>query len=273
MGFALDSAGCAHMGMYDLSQSEAYMRRTSTGTWLTQQLQKGGAGTHLSIALAPSGVPHVAQWMSAGSAGWQVRWYVPGAGLQQVAHQLGPSSLSLKPMGLTVVGSGVGTPHMFVARATPTKLHQLVHTWRTGGVWKVAVVESDTTQGCPSCSQGATCTYDYSQYAPMAVVGSGSGDIRLLYSRTRFHGTKTGKATTYPPLSCSWTGGKVSGSIHMAWPSGATYTKTTLVNGQIVGADGSVETELDSKGNIHAAIYSTPTYGNSTDVRYLKIGK
>ena len=272
MGLAVDSAGCAHLGIYDLSQSEAYLRRNSKGVWLSQQLLKASAGTHMSLALAPSGLPHVAHWISSGSAGWQVHWYVPGTGLHQVAHQLGPWSLNIQPIGLKVVGTGVGTPHMLVARYV-NKVNELTHTWRAAGVWKSAVVETDGGHSCGACSQGAQCTYDYSTYAPMAVVGTGSGDMRLLYSRTRYHGTKVGKQATYPPFSCTWTGGQTTGYIKMAWPSGTTYSKTTLVSGQIVAASGTVEAELDSKGNIHAAIYSSPTHSSNTDVRYLKIGK
>ena len=261
------------MAMYDLYQSEAYLRRDAKGAWFAHQIPKGGAGTSLALALSASGLAHVAHWTSAGGSGWQLYWYVPGMKLRQKVHPLGSSGLSNKAIGLAVTGAGVGTPHVLFARVHTQNVHNLTHAWRSGTTWKSSVLETDGSHTCGKCTNGATCTYDYSTYRPMAVVASGNGDVRLLYARTRYHGTKVGKQNTYPPFSCTWSGGKTTGYIHMAWPkSGGGHGKATLLSDALLSSGGNVEAELDAKGNIHTAVYTYNTAQTGTEVRYLKIG-
>lgn len=82
-----------------------------------------------------------------------------------------------------------GTPHvLFGSSGQPG---QLVHAARKLGRWTVGpvrwpVVNSYCVQdGDLTRAIGTTCRFDYEILAPYAIVGSGSGDVRMLY--TRFH--------------------------------------------------------------------------------------
>ncbi len=272
-GLEVDSGGCAHMGIYDVYKSEAYLRRGAAGKWFSQSVATSASGTDMSIALSPGGLAHVVDWASAGSAGWELKWQVPGVAKVEKVMPLGSNTLSEKAIGLAVTGAkGVGVPHLFFS-AQHASVANLIYARRGTAGWVQSTLVTGGSHSCGKCTAGAKCSYDYSTYHPMSLVASGGGDVRLLYARKRYHGTKVGTQQSYPPFNCFWSGGQVDGSVHMAWPATGGFKTALLISKIFLNWGGTVETELDASGNIHAAIYSSTTGLTNTDVRYLKIGK
>lgn len=274
-GFVGDQGGCMHMLMSDLSGGMAYLKRSSGGNFSAQSLSGNTAAMGGSVALSPTGTAHLAYWASAGSS-WNVYWQMPPGSATLVAA-LGSNMLSDKALPLAVTDlSGAGTPHLLFKRissSSPGTL-ELVYARQTGSTFSFTTLQADQSNPCAStaCTVGATCHFDYTTYQPLAVVASGSGDVRLLFAAKRHYGTWTG--TLLPPNSCYWQGGQYDGDLRLAWPQGSSTTQMTLAQNVLVSSSASAEAELDSQGTIHLAVYSVNASSTSgyTDVRYLRIG-
>ncbi len=271
-GLELDSGGCAHLGIYDLAQSEAYLRRSAAGGWTKLALASGPSGTDMKLALASGGAAHVAQWAGALSgSGWQMLWHVPGLRKPEAILPGGASpTLKQRAIGIAVTGSGIGTPHLLFARGK-TVGTELTYATRGAVSWTLTKIATDGAQSCGKCAVGATCNYDYYTYEPHGVIAAGGADVRLLWSRARYTGPRVG--TSMPPKGCYWKGGKVTGDLMLGWPTtGGAVGQVVLLKGASL-LPGTVEAEVDKAGDIHLAIYASSDASTNTVVRYLKIGK
>ncbi len=272
MGLAVDQGGCAHMAIWDMSKKLAYLRRSAAGKWTTATLTGADAGAYMALALSPSGLPHLGNWVSNPSSGWDLAWHIPGTSANGKANKQATKSISVRSIGLVVTGGGNGEPHLLYSRWDGTRGH-MIYAHRAGGGWKHKTVFSDGVSPCGKCTVGASCKFDYSEYRPMALVASGNGQVRLLHQRKHYWGTKVGKKSPYGS-SCYWSGGQYTANVDLAWPSSSGFKKATLIKDLLVNWNGSIEAELDAKGDAHAAFYASPQgLTSSLEVRYLKFGK
>ncbi len=268
---AVDSVGCLHLTMRNFSYSNKYIQRTPGGKWQAKKIYLPGGG--FLLALNSSGLAHLVggtqSFFPGGTS--MFTWHVPGMDMVEQLHTTSEAYGGNGGAGMAVVGSGLGTPHVLWSRSLTGK-RRMVHARRQGGAWKSVVMATDKNgPGCGACKVGATCKYDYNKrHNPLAVVASGSGDVRLLYARTHHQGTQVGKDVGG---TCTWTVQDTrTDHLEMAWPipNSAKYGKAVLVSGLYAWNEFSILPRLDSKGNMHAAFYVS--WPNGPQIRYLKIG-
>jgi len=136
---------------------------------------------------------------------------------------------------------------------------------RAGGAWTRQFLGVDGKATCPTCVVGGKCPLNHYEYVPMALVASGSGDMRIIYYRVKVHGHKSG-IQNYKTGGCMWIGGSRTWQLRVAWP-----TSTGFKSADLGVSDLSWETPqvaLDGAGNIHLAAPQI-----SGKIRYVMLGK
>jgi hypothetical protein len=307
-GMTTDSKGCLHVGFtWDTQHQElaTYGLRDPQGNWALHTIES--ASWNVPIALAPSGVPHLAFWGGSKSgAGWALIWAATSQQPEEVSLLGLDQALDDRRIGLAVTGGTtagqLGTPHLLFRRFLPdNKGRELVYATRTAaGTWTVRIVASEGLDS--KCTHqpsydGEVCAYDDLDLWPLAVVASGSGSVRFFYAKVREYGSLTAECgygsspspgsgaapgsaqpasadAGPPPLLCEWTGQRFrEGELRIGWPDGSSV-KTVLVKQGVIAAAASVK--VDASGHLHLVHHHQPQESTSslsvTELRYLRLG-
>lgn len=240
------------------------------------------APVRVPMALSPDGTPHIPYWDS-GSGTWMLRWVAP-PGASEIAAPLGSNSLGMEAQQQAIAvtppdgQNPTGRPHLLFVRpqaGNPSR-QELVYATRQGaGAWNVFVVDQESSQGsfCHAQPQvaGETCDFDFDGIAPLGLVASRGGDVRLLFERFHYMGTYVSEC--FEPQFCFWqTQTDLStGQIVVGWMGGNQQAEKVPVVNDIMARSATVR--LDALGRMHIAAYDTypPTQGGTT-VRYVQIG-
>lgn len=305
-GMAIDTKGCLHVGFtWDTPQHQelaTYGLRDPQGNWALHTIES--ASWNVPIALAPSGIPHLAFWGGSKSgAGWALIWAAPSLQPEEVSLLGLNQALDDRRIGLAVTGSTtagqLGTPHLLFRRfLADNKGRELVYATRgAAGAWSVRIVAAEGPDS--KCTHqpsydGEVCAYDDLDYWPLAAVASGSGSVRFFYAKVREHGSLkaecgyssapgSGRAPGSPlpasadagppPILCEWKGQSFrEGELHIGWPDGSSV-KTALVKPGVIVAAASVK--VDASGHLHLVHHHQPentSPSSVTELRYLRLG-
>lgn len=178
-------------------------------------------------------------------------------------------------LGVSASGA-METPHVLFVTPNADGSADLRHATRAAdGSWSVALLDAGRPAGCTDTpTAGAVCAADGVSFAPIAVVASGSGDVRSYWVRVHETGTLTGVCDgpfpggggpPPPPPFCTWVGATTRDArLFVATPglpSAQVDTDTDLLVATAV---------LDGRGFMHIAAYDTTSGG--LGVRYLMVG-
>jgi hypothetical protein len=160
---------------------------------------------------------------------------------------------------LGVTGHGLGQPHiLFIDPGDGTQPAHLDYATRDNSGWSSFVVAEDRhDSNCAAPSTiGDHCTTVDVLHTPTAVLTSGNGDVRLLYSRheavQEFITTCASNtcASTCAGDACFWspTSSSSVDAVKLAWPTSSGIEETTIIDGVHSETASAV---VDSLGRIH----------------------
>jgi uncharacterized delta-60 repeat protein len=281
---ARDDGGCFHAGVV-LPAGAGYARRTDHwGFQVIGERPDFSGDTVPSVALAPSGQPHLVHWENIASGGSVLRWAAPPLPAETVPplDTTGDNSL---PIALAVTGDDnlLGTPHLLFNRyarvavedgSTPLATELVYASRPPSGAWSIrrlAIGGTNEFAGSEPCGDPPlfygqqTCVYTYETLRPVAITVSG-GDVRLLFVRNSVEQRYLSRCRA--PRLCEWewqSPAITESAIELAWPHDDTIEKTTLVVN--VGATGGTAS-VDSHGRTHALITT-----DTGRIRYFVFGR
>ena len=229
--------------------------------------------SRVALALAPSGAPH-ALWLE-GLRPQNVLWSADGAAAEVAfadANEV-PGELLEATLGVDALGAPHGlVRHLGLANgAVETTLWHVTRGqsgWTSTGLDGVA----EMPQCVPATRGGVTCSVEGDGATPLAVVTSGDGSVRLLW--TRFHEAVTQAYTCASSSFCTWqiaTRERV-GSLLIAAPGGPATVVATDIALEQAGA------VVDDAGRIHlvgldgGGSWSAANGGFIAPLVYLQIG-
>jgi hypothetical protein len=264
-----DQGGCLHTlgepGSGMTAAGTTYLERDAawTGTAVGSGVEVGPS----ALALAPSGEPHVV-WTETSSGAIALRWS-RGLTHSELVYTSAVGGFVAR-LGVVTQG-GVEVPHVLFAAPLADGTTELRHATRAAdGTWSVAVLKTGRLRGCDTpATDGATCLVDGIQLVPVAVVTSGSGDVRLFWASVHEYGTLTGTCSGGPPgpPRCGWSGTPTrDGTLVVATPGGS--SSDVGLGGDLLNATAVV----DGLGFVHIAAYDLLTSGSGPGVRYLMVG-
>ena len=267
-----DDAGCIHTAHWPGTargpgaSPTLHLTRSPDGRWSAHRAGSGSApNLGAAMALDSSGVAHLAwnervdgeampAWASSATA--TVEWISMPAGT---------------PIEVAVVaGGGDEIVHVVTGGGG---VH---HAVRRGAAWTIATLAVDAEESdCGGAVEDATCRTHTLVHAPLAIVTSGSGEVRLLWSRTESRVVSTGRCTPPGPGGpmmerCDWqtTSREDTRSIVIADPSTSPPAISTAVRG-MGGITGTAA--VDREGRIHLAVYEQVPGSGATVARYAMI--
>lgn len=244
----VDDAGCVR-GAFTDSAAHEELATLDGDAWtigaLDGAMSRGGSPT---LALAASGQPHLVAWVPDPTGSLMLAW----SGSSGASEAVGPHQVAgAIPPRLGVTGEGAGQPHvLFVDPGDGARPARLEYATRTSDEWTVEVVEEDqhdSTCGTLPVSSTDTCTSVDVVHAPIAVLTSGSGDVRLLYSR---HESVQEFGAQCDEGGCYWAPAAPTSidSVKIGWPTVSGIDETDLIDGVNITTASAV---LDSRGRIH----------------------
>jgi hypothetical protein len=207
-------------------------------------MSRGGSP---ALALAPSGQPHLVAWVPDQKAGLMLAWSVGTSSPEPI----GPRHVNgMVPPRLGVTGVGGGQPHvLFVDPGDGARPVRLTYATRTSAGWAVEVVGEDRHDS--SCAPqpppaSDACTHVDVVHTPIAVLTSGNGDVRLLYSR---HEVVQEFGAKCDSQSCYWAPASETNidALKIAWPTDSGIDEMDLMDGVNIPAASAV---VDSHGRI-----------------------
>jgi hypothetical protein len=177
----------------------------------------------------------------------------------------GPSRLAVSDAD---PGLPSGTPHVIFVRGRvadgqnvtmPSGVDGLSYATRTKDGWIVSAIREAGTLGAPACptpASGVTCDYDYDAVAPLAILATKDGQVRMLYLYYHYKGTTT---PAWSPLDqWHWQSQRPQDTqLWMAWPSGNDRVSSVLLLDQFDVAYYAdlfyhpTQAAIDSLGRIH----------------------
>jgi len=269
----IDSVGCVHTAnpaakggghVYGLRRASAWTEKTTLSGW-----------AHAALTLAPSGAPHIAHWQYNSAGTGDLYLTTPPGKPVKVAQS--PASTPFA-IGSSIAAAATAKGEVFILaerwKKATLSYRELILARQSGGSWSVTTMAKGGHTPCYPCST-SSCSYDYHDYQPLAVVASASGDVRLLYAHWHHKGSLQG-FTKYPGSPCVWlpVSDASSGEVRMAWPvpgGGGTLQDVSVAKG--LNPAGRATAALDSKGRIHLAFMSSSDgLIIKTDIRYLVLG-
>lgn len=273
-----DEGGCLHVlgdpGTGMTGGTTTYLLRDAT--WHATAVGGGSQPRPSALALAPSGQPHVV-WTESGGTTSELRWARGPAGSELVwAGGAGAGYGNVPRIGVSA-SSAIETPHVLFLVPKADGSSDLYYATRaSAGSWSVVLLELGRPAGCTGTPvAGATCSADGLSFVPVAVIASGSGDVRLFWGRNHETGTLTGRCDVGPfpggggppppPPFCFWDGALTRDARLIVGTPGLPSAE--------VGAGIDLLTAtavLDGAGHVHIAAYDTASGG--TGVRYLMVG-
>jgi hypothetical protein len=221
------------------------------------------------VALAPDGRAHVVGWADQDSTHAALMWRAPPDPPEVVgAVQLRAGPPSPEPFGDLALAVTAGEqPHVLYVQSG-----QLIYATRAGGVWSRTVVadEMHPPIGCSGLAPIADCDEVDLRYLPIAVLTTGGGEIRLLYSRYR----QAAHFAAHPngPFNQWYYDNErdLSGDLMLAWPSGSQVEQAAIAPGFLTS---SAHAAVDSRGRIHlVGVHREDQPVAYADLRYLLIG-
>jgi hypothetical protein len=251
--------------------------------WANTALMATPSGSS-PLAVSPTGVAQFSYWTSGGTDGGVagLAWATATSpNMPEIAWQAAVGNTS---HAITVTppdgANPDGVPHLLFARAvagSTTGAQEVVYATRTtAGEWTATSLdqESATNVQCGAPGLGKMCTYSYDQIQPLAAVSSRSGDVRFVYEKYRYQGTKMSICEIFGgTVTCHWvdTSNTSTGQLFVASVAAATGVTTAAVVSDIMAKSGTAI--VDPLGRIHLAVYdSYPPSQAGTTVRYLQLG-
>lgn len=273
--------GRFHAAIGDQSGEVIYARYIDT--WQITRLSEEGTGrTHLT--LSPAGIPQLAWWSAAGGD-WLLRWK-PHPGVAETATTLGSASLPFVTERIGISASvpdaqnPAGRPHISFARKRldNVRISDLVYLTRRGASnWDAVLIDTDEIDGASFCnhqpqSAGEVCELRQDELAPIGLVATASGSVRILYARHRLEATMISQCMPPPSTVCGFTIGedRSSAELMIAWVDDALAVGRASVGAVPLIADGTIV--IDRVGSLHLAVYGRAHGDNETSVHYLRVG-
>ena len=249
----LDAAGCLHAAVQQRGEGAA-IGRWSEGEWNSSPVGDS-ASLVPTIALSPSGVPHLAYWTATAEDGWLLNWVGPTHRPQTVTAYGSHSIDERNPLILVTGEAGEDRAHLLVRRLGSETPRQLEY-WFQGaeGSWEFVPIHKGGSleTRCKSGGPGE-CSFDVAR--PIALVANQEGDVRILYSVT----TYIGSFKSIPK----------SAALHVAWFDGDALRDVVVATERVPTA---ADVVIDDAGDLHMAYYfeEDPT-GPFSLVHYLRL--
>lgn len=272
-GFARDPMGPLHAAV--VTDDGAARHAIHDGAWQSTAIG-GDAPASATVALDPTGDPHLTFWSSKNLT-WELFYAAPPEPAELV-FPLGSNVLEIQQHAIAVVpGDGNpldATPYVLAARQLPGGLHEIVLAHRVSQKkWEVEVVIAEDDKDAKLCDgepegPGATCDYDYVRYRPLAAVASAGGDVRFFYLQHHHVGTLVAECQMMPMPFCAWAPQSDTSSteLRIGWPSDQGPKWAPLADDVFI-ADATAT--VDAAGRIHVAAYDTENQ-DGLMVRYLR---
>jgi hypothetical protein len=243
---AADDASCFFVaGSND--QTNLLLGRRSGGTWTIGVGLSGGrtASEPPRVALSPRGRLHVV--VALGPPTYEgLVWLAPPLGVEPLPADIPTSFEQGLEIGVTDDGE-LGRAHVLYLSNDTLRYA----TRPAAGGWSGSVIAKNQLAYCPSLQMGATCQLDEVHFIPFAVLTSGAGDVRLVYSRTE---TITHLVAQCMGQQCTWmpTGSSETAQVTLGWPSSTGVTSTVLAT---LPGGSRGDATVDATGTLHIVVW------------------
>lgn len=236
--------------------SGALMTARRVGTrWTHAQVAE--LGHDADVALSPTGDLHhvfTVDFSSPAELAWSA-----GRALPELVREAGDEPhLATSPR--IAVSDGTpddpdGTPHVVFGHGADSEMDGLpavAYATRVAGAWQITPLAEDVTAAsCDARSPSGpedTCAYDYVRYRPLGVVATPAGDVRLLYTRAHFVGTRPAVCEEGAGCHWGWPEAPYEGQLMIAWPEGEGFESQVLAEDFHAAAG---RAAMDAIGRIH----------------------
>src|SRR5262249_4738923 len=189
---AMDDRGCAWEAGFE--GADAILLRYQQD-WSSHRLwRRPGGRCGIALALDAGGRPHVVGWAALDRGGFALQWSEDGSAPESIATS-DRIAEQIVHLGVTRAPDGSGQPHPLFERARGGERGgqagvELAYATRTGAAWTTTAIDGvPPAMTCGTPMPQATCAWDQRTLWPLAVVTSGTGDVRLIYRVERTAGT------------------------------------------------------------------------------------
>jgi hypothetical protein len=278
-GLARSDDGCIHTAHWPATAREGsaamlHLVRGPSGAWASETFGTGSTPSLRGAFAAPeSGVVQLA-WGESGGAEPALAWARAGSASWEQPFPAGTGASYAFELGAVTSAAGDSA---YLLASFPAGLRVAI---RQGGAWTSRMLRAaENDFGCSGPpTSGATCVEHRTEHHPIAVVASGGGDVRLIW--TRFAITEERVATnceaTGPPMpgppplpACTWSTTSIEtvGALEIADPSSDAIS--TAASDVLAWSGTAV---IDAAGRIHVATYERDDSVTGSTVRYYLLG-